>query len=61
MTLHPAIGAALAVKNGPPGMWRAWSSPAHLSAATTWFLLFLIVMVTLAAWGLWRAPGRRGR
>ena len=62
MTLHAAvIGTLLAVKNGPPGMWRAWSSPAHLSAPTTWFLLFLVAMVTLAAWALWRAPGRHGR
>jgi hypothetical protein len=61
MTLHVAIGAVLAVKNGPPGMWRAWSSPAHLSVATTWLLLVLLAMVALAAWSLWRAPGRRRR
>jgi len=60
MTLHAvASGAALAVKNGPPGMWRAWSSPPHLSVATTWLLLGLVAAIAIAAWTLWRDAGRR--
>jgi hypothetical protein len=49
----------LAVKNGPAGMWRAWSSPAHLSPHSTWLLLALTAAVTFVVWALSRAL-RRG-
>ena len=48
-----------AVKNGPPGMWRALSSPAHLSPHSTWLLLALAAAVALVAWALSRALHRR--
>jgi hypothetical protein len=48
-----------AVKNGPPGMWRALSSPAHLAPHSTWLLLALAAAVALVAWALSRALRRR--
>ena len=50
---------ALAVKNGPAGMWRALSSPAHIAPygpLPWWLWPIAVALVALAV-----AYGRRGR
>ena len=62
MSLSPAVSALVtAVKNGPPGMWRALSSPAHLAPHDTWLVLAAAAAVGVGAWALSRALRRGAR
>ena len=62
MALHTAaIDVVLAVKNGPPGMWRAMGSPEHISPRDSWLELALLMIAAIVAWSLLRGRGRPTR
>jgi len=60
MTLHmAAIDGVLAVKNGPPGMWRGLSSPAHVSSHASLPALAVVLATAFLAWALLRGRERQ--
>lgn len=53
--LHAAaIDGVLAVKNGPPGMWRGLSSPAHISPHASLPAFAVVLATAFLAWALLR-------